>query len=80
MDLVQKILATISTVRAQSVDNLVEPSGQVGDILLTSPEIVTVLVVLEDEIGINPGDPKLLKDIEPQTIDELLEFIKERNT
>lgn len=76
-DLIAAIVEALAEVRAMSVTSLNEEIGTLGmgAMLVSSHEVVTVLVMLRAQTGIDPTDSNVLKGCNLQSFQSLVEFM-----
>jgi hypothetical protein len=75
--LAESILGVLAEIRALSVDDMaaeIEASGM-DAVMVSSQEVVAILVTLEPATGIDASDPSVLKGCNLQTLGQLLEFM-----
>lgn len=71
------IIETLATVRAVTASELraeIEAGGA-GGLMVTSHEVVTVLVMLQPQTGVDPTDPDVLKGCDLQSLAQLVTFV-----
>lgn len=75
--LVEGILTVLAEIRAVSVEDLtseVEAAGM-DAVLVTSQEVVAILVTLESATGVDAADPQILKGCNLQSLQQLTAFV-----
>jgi hypothetical protein len=73
----ESIIETLATVRAVTVPDLraeIEAVGS-GGLMVTSHEVVTVLVMLQPQTGVDPTNPDVLKGCDLQSLAQLVTFV-----
>ena len=67
------LIEALADVRAQTADELRAELNEVGwdELLMTSHEVVAILVTLQPITGIDPTNPKVLKDCNAQSLGAL---------
>jgi hypothetical protein len=76
-ELVDGIIETLAVVRAMSAPDLrgeIEAAGMEA-VMVSSHEVVTVLVMLQPTTGIDPTDPGVLKGCDLQSLSQLVAFV-----
>jgi len=76
-ELGQRIVETLATVRAVTVPDLraeIEAVGA-GGLMVTSHEVVTVLVMLQSQTRVDPTNPDVLKGCDLQSLAQLVTFV-----
>ncbi len=72
-EVVESIVSVLAEIRAEPVENLV---SEVEDaVMVTSQEVVAILVTLESAIGIDTSDPEVLKGCDLQSLQQLVDFV-----
>lgn len=76
-DVKEEIIKALAEIRAILEEAILDEINDKGldEIMLSSHEVVTVLVLLEDQTGIDPTDPDVLKDCDLQSLGQLITFI-----
>jgi hypothetical protein len=76
-EVVDRIIETLAIVRATSAADLRGEIEAVGmeDMMVSSHEVVTVLVMLQPASGIDPTDPDVLKGCNLQSLSQLVAFV-----
>ena len=70
------VLAEIRAVPIAEVASLVEAEGMAA-VMVSSLEVVTILVSLESVTGLDPNDPSVLKGCDLQSLQQLVEWLGE---
>lgn len=71
------IIESLASVRAVTAPELraeIEAGGA-GGLMVTSHEVVTVLVMLQPQTGVDPTDPDVLKGCDLQSLAQLVSFV-----
>jgi hypothetical protein len=76
-ELTDSIIDTLAVVRAASEQDLRGEIESVGmeDMMISSHEVVTVLVMLQPVTGIDPTDRGVLKGCDLQSLSQLVTFV-----
>lgn len=76
-ELVKGILTVLAEIRAVPVEDItseVEAAGM-DAVMVTSQEVVAILVTLESATGVDPADPDVLKGCNLQSLQQLTAFV-----
>lgn len=74
LDSMIKALAVVRQVSVTELRDLIETVGMEA-LMVTSHEVVTVLVMLQTETGVDPTDPDVLKGCDLQSLSQLASFV-----
>jgi acyl carrier protein len=76
-ELVKGILAVLAEIRAVPIDEITSEVDAAGmeAVMVTSLEVVAILVTLESATGVDPADPDVLKGCNLQSLQQLTEFV-----
>jgi hypothetical protein len=71
------VLQVLADIRAVPLADLTAETDlhAVGTLMVTSLEVVAILVVLQDETGLDPADPSVLRGCDAQSVEHLVAFI-----
>jgi hypothetical protein len=78
-DLLTNVLAVLAEIRAVPIGEVVsrvETEG-LAAVMVSSLEVVTILVTLESLTGLDPNDPSVLKGCDLQSLQQLVEWLGE---
>lgn len=76
-ELVEDILTVLAEIRAVPAEDLtseVEAAGM-DAVMVTSQEVVAILVTLESVTGVDAADPQVLKGCNLQSLQQLAAFV-----
>jgi hypothetical protein len=76
-ELVRGIVTTLAEIRAIDVDDLSSEIQAAGmdAVMVTSQEVVAILVTLESATGVDASDPQVLKGCNLQSLQQLTTFV-----
>lgn len=76
-EIVDSVVDVLAEIRAVPVPDLVSEVETEGmdDVMLSSHEVVAILVTLESVTGIDPSDPGVLRGCNLQSLRQLVEFV-----
>lgn len=76
-ELVRGIVRTLAEIRAIDVDDLSSEIQAAGmdAVMVTSQEVVAILVTLEAATGVDASDPQVLKGCNLQSLQQLTTFV-----
>jgi DNA-binding transcriptional regulator YbjK len=76
-ELIESILTVLAEIRAEPAQDLVSEVEAAGmdAVMVTSQEVVAILVTLEAVTGIDASDPEVLKGCNLQSLERLTAFV-----